>query len=42
MKSGKTMGWNKQIIQAFVVIVLQVLLFNHLQIAGFGFRWSMF
>ena len=37
MKSGKTMGWNKQIIQAFVVIVLQVLLFNHLQIAGFGF-----
>lgn len=37
MKSGKTMGWSKQIIQAFVVIVLQVLLFNHLQIAGFGF-----
>ena len=31
------MGWNKQVIQAFVVIVLQVLLFNHLQIAGFGF-----
>ena len=37
MKSGKTMGWSKQIIQAIVIIVLQVLLFNHLQIAGFGF-----
>lgn len=37
MKSVKTMGWNKQILQAFIVIVLQVLLFNHLQVAGWGY-----
>ena len=31
------MTWSKQIVQAIVVIFLQVLLFNHLQIAGWGF-----
>lgn len=37
MKSVKMMGWIKQVIQALLIIVLQVLLFNDLQIAGWGF-----
>jgi rod shape-determining protein MreD len=31
------MEWIKQIVQALVIVLLQVLLFNHLQIAGWGF-----
>ena len=31
------MRWNKQIVQAIILILLQVFLFNHLQIAGWGF-----
>ena len=31
------MVWIKQIVQALVIVLLQVLLFNHLQIAGWGF-----
>lgn len=31
------MGWNKQILQALVIVLLQVLLFDHLQISGWGF-----
>ena len=31
------MIWSKQIVQAIVIMFLQVLLFNHLQIAGWGF-----
>lgn len=37
MKSVICMEWIKQIIQALVVVLLQVLLFDHLQIAGWGF-----
>lgn len=31
------MEWIKQIVQALVIVLLQVLLFDHLQIAGWGF-----
>lgn len=37
MKSVKMMEWIKQIVQSLVVVLLQVLLFDHLQIAGWGF-----
>jgi rod shape-determining protein MreD len=30
------MGWSKQIVQALLIVLLQVLLFDHLQIAGWG------
>lgn len=31
------MTWSRQIVRAIVIVLLQVLLFNHLQIAGWGF-----
>lgn len=31
------MIWSRQIVRAIVIVLLQVLLFNHLQIAGWGF-----
>ena len=31
------MTWSRQIVHAIVIVLLQVLLFNHLQIAGWGF-----
>ena len=31
------MRWTKFLIQAIVIVLLQVLLFNHLQVAGWGF-----
>ena len=31
------MEWIKQIVQALIIVLLQVLLFDHLQIAGWGF-----
>ena len=31
------MEWIKQIVQALVIVLLQVLLFDHLQIGGWGF-----
>ena len=31
------MEWIKQIVQALVIVLLQVLLFDHLQIVGWGF-----
>ena len=31
------MTWSRQIVRAIIIVLLQVLLFNHLQIAGWGF-----